>query len=98
VHADELAPSALREAQRRLGQARTILLQASLRGTQPDAGEKLAVDRLVEQARVDALLAQALTQRAAVGNALGEFEKALRTEDASDESDAPGANGPLKLR
>lgn len=97
VHADELAPAALREAQRRMSQARKILVQAALRGTQPDAAEQLAVNRLVEEARVDALRAQALTQRAAVSNALGEFERALRSEEQSNSPDE-AENGPLNNR
>jgi len=94
IRADELAPEALREAQRRVSLARTIVLQSALQGTQPDEAQRVRIEQLVEEARVDAMLASAVTQREAVGNALGEYEKALAPPptDSPDAGSQPASN------
>lgn len=70
----QLAPEALREAQRRADLAESILYQAAINQRAPNAAEKLRVERLVEEAGVDARLALALTQQEAVGRKRTELQ------------------------
>jgi len=64
--AAQLAPGALREAHRRLGVAQGLLYEAAIQGRGINKTESRRVERLVEEATVDARLALALTKQEAV--------------------------------
>ncbi len=75
--AAQLAPAALREAHRRLGLAQGLLYNAATQHRDISAAEKRRIDRLVEEATVDARLALALTQQEAVERKRAAFQGAV---------------------
>lgn len=72
--AAEVAPDLLRDARRRLVNARGILYQAAAASRQASEGERLRVRRLADEAWLDARLALARIRRAEVETRLAEIE------------------------
>lgn len=75
--AGETAPELLRQARRRLVNARGILYEASAASREPTEAELLRVRRLADEAWLDARLAIARTREAEVAARLAEAEAEL---------------------
>lgn len=78
--AGDLAPSALREAYRRLDTARGLLYNAAVQDRSVNKREKQRITRLVEEASVDARLALAQTQQEAVQRKLNEYQTSVHAD------------------
>lgn len=79
--AGEAAPELLRQARRRLVEARGILYEAAAASREPNETEHLRVRRLADETRLDARLAIARTRQAAAEARLAEFESRLPTPE-----------------
>lgn len=90
--AAELAPVALREARRRIATARTVLLRAATDGRELSEGERVTVQRLAAEAVLDARLALARTQAAAVAVKIADIQAQLTA--ATTPPSAPAATSP----
>lgn len=82
--AEESAPELLHQAERRLVKARGILFRAAAASREPSRTERLHVQRLVDEIRLDARLAVVRTRRAKVETRLAEVQARMAALDAED--------------
>lgn len=82
--AGDLAPSVLREAYRRLDIARGVIYRAAVNNRKVNSTEEKRINRLVEEASVDARLALARTQQEAVQRKLNEYNASVRQDVDKD--------------